>query len=243
MKNTKRLIIASVLILISQYSNKAFAAGSAGHFMGIGLSSISASQSDLNNITSTINTTQGGVSTGAMNSAYDFFVEYGYKFSGPWAIVFRPSYFTASTSGSGNTVGSYSHSLTGYTIFPMARVIPLENNFIKFFLQAGVGYGSLSGKTKQGTALELGYSGSAFGAIGGIGANFCFTPRHCMTIEGDLRYLPIARNIANNVTGTFTAAGTGFSQATSGSEVEYNNSDMSTTMSGVQGVIAYMFNF
>lgn len=232
-------IISSFFLL----SENVFAAGSAGHSMALGLSSISSNQSDLNNITSTINSTQGGVSTPSMGSAYDFFLQYSYRFSGMFALVFRPSYFSASASGTGTTVGTYKHTLTGYTVFPMVRLVPLENKFIKFYMQTGIGYGSLSGKVVQGTTREMTYSGSEFGAMGGLGAEFCFTAMHCMSIEGNLRYLPISRNIASTVTGTFTSATTGFSQATAGSEVEYNNSDLSTTMSGVQGVIAYVMNF
>ena len=240
-----KLLVVLTVVLSSFFllTENVFAAGSAGHAMALGLSSISSNQSDLNNITTTINSTQGGVTTPSLGSAYDFFVQYSYRFSGMFALVFRPSYFSASASGSGNTVGTYSHTLTGFTVFPMVRLVPLENKFIKFYMQTGIGYGSLTGKVVQGTTRDMTYSGSTFGAIGGMGAEFCFTPMHCMSLEGNLRYLPINRNIATTVNGTFTTATTGFSQATAGSEVEYNNSDLSTTMSGVQGVVAYVMNF
>ena len=240
-----KLFVVLTIALSSFFllTENVFAAGSGGHALALGLSSISSNQSDLNNITSTINSTQGGVTTGSMGSAYDFFLQYQYRFSGMFAMILRPSYFSASASGSGATVGTYSHNLTGYTVFPMARLIPLENKFIKFFMQVGIGYGSLTGKVVQGTTRDMTYGGSAFGAMGGLGAEFCFTPMHCMALEGNLRYLPIARNMATAVNGTFTSGTTGFSQATVGSEVEYNNSDLSTTMSGVQGAISYVMNF
>ena len=154
-----------------------------------------------------------------------------------FAFHFRPSYFTQSTTGSG-AGGDYDYSLSGFTAFPMFRLIPLENNFIKFYMQLGLGYGKLSGKITEGAA-DIDFSGSAFGAMGGIGAEFCFTDSHCMTLEGNVRYLPIERNIASSVSGNFSS----LTRAIKNKEVEYADSDLKTTMSGVQGVIGYVYNF
>ncbi|MCB0369078.1 MAG: hypothetical protein KDD45_06400 [Bdellovibrionales bacterium] len=207
--------------------------------MGFGLSTISSNQKDINSIIDNVNSTQGGVSTKNLTSAYDFFVQYTFRFSGTmFALVFRPSYFTESASGSGVTVGNYEHSLTGFTFFPLMRLYPLENDYIRFFMQFGVGYGYLSGKLTEGSS-SMTYSGSNFGGQVGLGADFCFSPNHCLTLEGNLRYLPIERNVADSVTGTFT----NLTQAESNREVEYDRNDMTTTMSGIQGVLGYTYVF
>jgi len=211
--------------------------------LSVGLSLISAQQKDLNSLVDYVNTNQGGVSTKGINSAYDIYGQYMFRFSGSmFGLAFRPSYFTASSSGSGATVGDYKHELTGYTFFPLLRLYPLENNFIKFFMQAGVGYGYLKGKLTQG-ASSLEYSGSNFGAQAGLGAEFCFTDSQCIGIEGNVRYLPIERNSVDTATGTNLVGTSGLTQASAGRELEYDNNDLATTMSGIQGVISYIFNF
>jgi opacity protein-like surface antigen len=242
MKRILFIILLSLSIIILS-AEDVFAArgggGSGGHSITAGITTVSADQKDLNSIIDSVNSTQGGVSTKSLNSAYDFFIQYQYRFSGSiFALVFRPSYFTESGKGSGNTVGDYNHSLTGFTFFPLLRLYPLENSFIRFFMQAGVGFGYLKGEVKQGDA-SLSYSGSNFGAQAGLGAEFCFTENHCMTLEGNVRYLPIERNVADSVSGTLT----GFTQAQNSREVEYDQNDMATTMSGIQGVLGYTYNF
>lgn len=235
------LLTLTILILSTE---EVFAKGKGGGIsgaseLGLGFSTVSSVQKDINSIIDNVNSTQGGVSTKNLTSAYDFFVQYSFRFSGTmFALVFRPSYFTQSGTGSGVTVGDYSHSLTGYTFFPLIRLYPLESNFIRFFMQFGVGFGYLKGEVKQGTGTMT-YAGSNFGAQAGLGADFCFTESHCMTLEGNVRYLPIERNISDNVTGTIT----GFSQTQVSREVEYDQNDMTTTMSGIQGVLAYTFRF
>lgn len=232
------LLCFSIIILSAE---DVFAKGRGGgeHSFSVGLSTMSSNQKDLNSIIDNVNSTQGGVSTKSLTSAYDFFAQYQYRFSSSiFALVFRPSYFTQSAKGSGATVGDYNHSLTGFTLFPLLRLYPLENNFIRFFMQAGVGFGYLKGEVTQGDA-SLNYSGSNFGAQAGLGAEFCFTDNHCMTLEGNVRYLPIERNIADSVSGTLT----GFTQVQKSREVEYDQNDMTTTMSGIQGVLGYTYHF
>lgn len=240
MKRILFIILLSLSIIILSVE-EVFAArgGDGAHSITGGLTTISSNQKDLNSIIDSVNSTQGGVSTKSLTSAYDFFIQYQYRFSGSiFALVFRPSYFTQSGKGSGGIVGDYNHSLTGFTFFPLLRLYPLENNFIRFFMQAGVGFGYLKGEVKQGNA-SLSYSGSNFGAQAGMGAEFCFTENHCMTVEGNVRYLPIERNLADSVSGTLT----GFSQVQANREVEYDQNDMTTTMSGIQGVLGYTYHF
>lgn len=243
MKRILFIILLSLTIIVLT-SEEVLAKGRGGGIsgaseVGLGFSTISSTQKDLNSIIDSVNSTQGGVSTKNLTSAYDFFVQYSFRFSGTmFALVFRPSYFSQSGTGTGATVGDYEHSLTGYTFFPLLRLYPLESNFIRFFMQAGVGFGYLKGEVKQGSA-KMTYSGSNFGAQAGLGADFCFTENHCMTLEGNVRYLPIERNIADSVSGTLS----GFTQAETSREVEYDQNDMTTTMSGIQGVLAYTYIF
>ncbi|MBL7543508.1 MAG: outer membrane beta-barrel protein [Bdellovibrionaceae bacterium] len=241
MKRILFIILLSLSIVIFS-AEDVFArggGGSGGHALSFGLTTVSSDQKDINSIIDHVNATQGGVSTKTLTSAYDFFAQYTYRFSGSiFALAFRPSLFMQSGKGSGATVGDYSHSLTGYTFFPLLRIYPLENSFIRFYMQGGVGFGYLKGEVKQGES-SVSYAGSNFGAQAGLGAEFCFTDNHCMSLEGNLRYLPIERNIADSVSGTPT----GFTQVQNSREVEYDQNDMATTMSGIQGVLAYTYNF
>lgn len=209
--------------------------------LSFALSSVSAGQDDLNKIIDQSRADRGA-STSRLGSAYEFLVDWGYRLSNStYAIVFRPSYFMQSESGSG-TGGKYDVDLSGFTIFPMFRVYPLENSFIRFYMQTGVGYGSLSGSVTAG-ARDLKFKGSAFGALAGVGVNFCFTDAHCLMLEGNMRYMPIERNLGTG--GSCSSAGDipGVTQCGNGSEVEIGNTDMMTTMSGIQGVIGYTMNF
>lgn len=204
-----------------------------------GLSLVTANQNDLNNvIDDQASAYPGNYGVKNLGSAYEFFAQYAMRFSGSmFGIVFRPSYFTQSTSG--NCGGSNcSYKLTGLTLFPMLRLVPLENSFIKFFMQAGLGFGSLSVDVDQANG-KASFNGNTVGEIAGIGVDFCFTGTHCLTIEGNVRYLPVERNTGSSSSGSPG----GFSQVGGTGEIEYKNSDLSTSMSGIQGVLAYTLNF
>ncbi|WP_413568645.1 hypothetical protein ACLWBD_14160 [Bdellovibrio sp. HCB117] len=234
------VLAVSVLSVQDANAQRRFGGGrglSGDMALGIGISTVSADQDDLNGA---IDDAVNASATNAKNlgSALEIYANWSYRFSGTmYAFVFRPSYFMQKTDGS----NSYKYELTGYTVFPIFRLYPLENSFIKFYMQTGLGYGSLNGSITAG-ANNLDFKGSAFGAMGGIGAEFCFTDTHCLTVEGNMRYMPIERNVS---TGGNCTGGTipGISQCGDGSEVERGNSDLRTTMSGVQGLIGYTMNF
>jgi hypothetical protein len=231
------VLTTAVWALTAQKALAIGGGGGGGHSLEFGIALLSASQDDINDMIK-YSRANDAASTSDMGAAYELFGQYQYRFSGTiFAMLFRPSYVMQSTTGSG-TGGSYDYKLSGYTFFPMLKLIPLENSFIKFFMQIGLGYGHLGGDVTQG-ANKISFSGGAFGAIGGLGADFCFTPNHCLTIEGNLRYLPIERNIASSATGTFN----NLTNASSGQEVEIGGSDLKTTLSGIQGIMAYTLNF
>lgn len=200
------------------------------HSMNFGLSLMTADQKDVNAWVDSLNT----VGTKNVPSGYEFYFAYEYRFSSSmFALHFRPSYYMASASG-----GGVSADLSGFTFFPMLRLYPLENKFMKFFMQVGLGYGNLTTKLENTNSGGRGsFSGGSFGAVGGLGAQFCFTDAHCMLVEGNLRYLPFPRNTGE---GTGTLGGS-ITQSTG--ELELSNNDLATTLSGIQGTLAYVLNF
>lgn len=219
------------------FSVTSFAKGGGGSSIGFGLGLVTASQDDLESQAAYVKQQDTTRSVEKPGSALEFEAYYEYRFSGTmFAMQFRPSYFTQDGKGSTDTT-----KLTGYTFFPMLRFYPLENNFIRFYMQVGLGYGNLKGSISQpGGSID--FSGGAFGALGGLGAMFCFTADHCMFLEGNFRYLPIERNMASSSYSN-TQATTGFSQAIQGQELEYNGNDLKTTMSGIIGSVGYTMNF
>ncbi|AHI06837.1 hypothetical protein BDW_11685 [Bdellovibrio bacteriovorus W] len=207
--------------------------------LGIAIATVSAGQDDMNSAIDAAAAT--GASTKNLGNAWEIMGSWNYRFSGTmYSFVFRPSYFFQKQDGSGPG-GSYDYGLSGFTVFPIFRVTPLENSFIKFYMQTGLGYGTLNGEITAG-AHDLKFKGSAFGVMGGIGVDFCFSDAHCLTVEGNLRYMPIERNLTtggNCTNGSIPDV----TQCGGSSEVELRNSDLRTTFSGVQGVVGYTMNF
>lgn len=236
--------IACGLIIVS-LSNEALAQRKGGRsaFAGgslsftLGISATSAEQTGLNSL---INTAQNntGSTASKLSSASEYIGAATFRFSNNFlAIQLRPTLFSQSSSGTGSD-GNHSYKLDGYTIFPLVRIIPLSNNIIDFYMQAGLGYGKLSGSIRNGNT-SADFEGSAFGMQVGMGAEFCFIPSHCLNIEGNYRYMPISRNIVTSASGLPT----GVSQATTDLELESGNSDVATTLSGISGIIGYTYNF
>lgn len=204
--------------------------GGGGHSIGFGLGLMSPSQGDTNSWIDSLSIS----GTKNVSTAYEVIADYEYRYSGTmYSLMLRPSYFTQSASG-----GGVEAKLSGFTFFPMLRLYPLENSFIKFFMHVGLGYGSLSTTLSNNNASASGtFDGSTFGAMAGLGAQFCFTDSHCAVLEGNFRYLPIERN-------TGSASGTlGGNITQTAGELEINNRDLSTTLSGVQGLLGYKMTF
>lgn len=217
----------------------AFAGGSIS--MGLGVSLLSAEQNGLNQMITAAKATSGA-STSELGSGVEYMGFATFRFSNGYvALQLRPAYFTQSVSGSG-TGGAYDYNLTGFSVFPLVRIIPLSNDIIDFYLQGGIGYGSLNGDVTNG-ARNVSFKGSSFGIQIGLGADFCLVPEHCFGIEGNYRYLPVERNIVKSISSTMpdgvrpgTVAGNELEDTASGN-------DIGTTMSGVAGILTYTFNF
>lgn len=222
-------VFISIVLLLS---NDVFAArrggGSSGdHALGFGVAYASPSQDDLNNFISD----QAVVGSKTLGSGYEIFFQYSYRFSGTmWGLNFRPGYFMQKADGGGVEV-----NLTGLTFFPMLRIYALESDFIRFFFQVGVGYGNVTAKISNASGSGT-YDGSTFGGLGGIGVAFCFTPSHCVTVEGTARYLPIQpiTGSGNNVTSS--------GWQTNG-ELERGNNDIKVSLGGFQAALAYELHF
>lgn len=215
--------------------------GGGGHALGGQLIFLSPTQDDMNTLIDRANQREGGITTKPLGQGYELTVNYEYRFSGTmFSAVVRPSYFMQGQKGSGKD-GGFDYTLSGWTFFPMLKLTPLENSFIKFFLQIGLGYGSLKGLISEAGSMVQ-FSHGSFGGLAGLGAEFCFTGEHCMLMEGNLRYLPFERNMASTVVGGSFASGS-LTNYANGQEVEVDNRDLATTMSGVLATIGYMYHF
>lgn len=213
-----------------------FAGGSLSFGAGLGVTT--AEQDSLNYIIKNAKSTSQAT-TGELSAGTEFYAHATFRFSNNLvAIQLRPSYFTQSQSGSG-TGGAYNYSLSGFTFFPLVRLIPLSNDIIDFYLQAGLGMTKLDGDITNGPT-KVSFSGVNFGTQIGLGADFCFVPDHCIGVEGNYRYLPIPRNIVKNSSGGLS---NNITQITPDSEFEADNSDVSTKLTGISGLLMYTFNF
>ncbi len=242
-KNISTVLISTV-ILFSGTSALAKKKGGRGAFaggalsVGFGYSFATADQSGINEIIQNAKASNQAT-TSELSSATEYSLQGTFRFSnGLVAIQLRPSLFQQSQSGSGSA-GSYSYSLSGFTIFPLVRLIPLSNDLIDFYIQAGLGYGKLDGEITNGPT-KISFTGSNFGAQIGLGADFCFIPDHCFGIEGNYKYLPIQRNVASSSSGGLS---NNITQATSGSEVEVAGNDLQTKFTGISGTVSYTYNF
>lgn len=236
------IITIAALAIAFVPSSRAFAkgGGGGGHMLGIQLGTVSTGQEHMNALISRANTRAGGISTSSMNSAYEGSVQYGYRFSGTiFSLLLRPSYFYQVSKGAGGGA-DYNYSVTGFNIFPMFRLYPLENEFMRFFMQLGLGYGRANGVVEEAGA-KAEFVGDAFGTVIGLGTEFCFTPNYCATLEGNYRYMKMARNIASDVSGTFDTDS--LSQATKNQEIEIDNTDFATSMSGLQFLAGFTILF
>ncbi|MBX3016757.1 MAG: hypothetical protein KF767_02620 [Bdellovibrionaceae bacterium] len=204
---------------------------SGSHQFGGGVAMISPAQDDINSWIGGL----GVVGTKEMGAGYEVFFNYEYRFDRTiYALHFRPSYVMQSASG-----GGVEAKMTAFTFFPMLRLYPLENDFIRFFFQVGLGYGSMNLALSNNTGGNGNYTGGNFGALGGLGAYFCITDSSCIVAEGTFRYLPMQR-----LTGSGNGLTGGSSRITQeNGELEVNGMDVASTLSGVVGSLAYQYNF
>lgn len=244
-KKLTGVLISLAIFFIAQDSFAAKKKGGKGAFaggslsVGLGIAVATADQDGVNQLVQAAKTSNG-TTAGNLSSATEYMGHITFRFSNNLvALQIRPSYFMQDSTGSGSD-GSYEYSLSGLSVFPLIRIIPLSNDLIDFYMQFGLGYGNLSGKIRNG-ARTVDFKGGNFGTQFGIGADFCFVPDHCFGIEGNYRYLPIPRNIVTSSNGALPS---GVTQATPDRELEDASlNDVATKMSGISGSLMYTFNF
>lgn len=235
-------IIVVILTLIPTFS---WAASNENWSIGLLGNIVTSNQSDMNTLITRANVRVGGVTTQPFGNAYEFggYIQRRLTGSGI-ALQLRPSYFTTSTSGTG-AGGAFNYSLTGYAVAPLLKYYILENTSVKLYLIGGINWGLLTGKIQEASG-SVTFSGSNVGYQGGLGTLFCFGSKgaHCLTLEGQVRYLYIERNVASEASGSFSSSNPpSLSQGTVNREVELDQKDLATSMTGVQGVVGYQFNF
>lgn len=235
MNNHKYIITLLTLIALLVLSESAFAQKKGGASLGVGAGIATAGQDDINNYITSLNLT----GTKQLSSAYEGYAQFGYRFKGSsFGVLLRPTYMMQSATG-----GNVSVSLGGFTFIPMLRIFPLENKFMRFIMQVGAGFGYLSG-TISNSAASVKFNGSTFGAQAGLGAEFCFTPSHCLSVEGNLRYMPIYRNIVTSTSGAM--GGTMGSPLQNGELETINggvNSNVVTSLGGLTAYAGYVMYF
>lgn len=245
LKSFSSLLVILAICFVSQESfakkkggKGAFAGGSLS--VGLGLAVATADQDGLNQVIRAAKAGTNKSTAGELSSGVEYMGHVTFRFSNNLvALQLRPTYFMQDSSGSGAD-GSYEYSLSGLSVFPLIRIIPLSNDLIDFYMQFGLGYGNMIGKIRNG-ARSVEFKGGNFGTQFGIGADFCFLADHCFGIEGNYRYLPISRNMVTSSSG---ALPDGITQATPDRELEdTSTNDVATKLSGISGVLMYTFNF
>lgn len=239
--------IFSLVLLILGMSVSAFAArggggGGGSMHIGVGFGLITAGQDDLNSLQQEDNADHT-ISTPQIGSAYELTGSFGYRFSGTiYEIMFRPSYFWHSATGGTSGGAAYEYGVKGLMLYPIFRLYPLENSFMKFFFQFGVGYGKLYGTVKENT-YTVEFEGNTFGYLAGLGVEMCITDSHCFSLEGNLRGAPAERSLISSVSGTVPVGGRISQGSTVGQELEMDNRDLKITGSGILANLGYVMRF
>lgn len=236
MKSAKWILLSVISLFISHQASAQFFEGTFS--LGLSAGITAADQGDLNELQSRANTREGGISTGQLGNAWEFAGIFQYRYNGSFlAVQLKPTFFFQSEDGSNAAGESFEYGVSGYTIFPTAKFHMLESDFMKFYSQLAIGYGYASGKIKEaGGSVE--FSGGDLGYLAGLGAEFCFTKSHCISVEGNYRFLEIDRVTSDSSSGTFAA--NSITQANG--EVEYDNRDLKISLSGIQGFVGYIFH-
>lgn len=230
--------VITIMFFLMALSTSAHAGWSMGGTFGI----VSSDQDDINKLVSRANARNtGGISTSELGNAYEVSAYLAYRFDGTMAaVLFRPSYFFQSEDGTGDD-GSYEYGLSAFTFVPTLRFYMLENKMVKFFGQMGIGIGFMNGEIKEG-ARSVEFSGTDFGYLAGVGAEFCIIgPQHCFSLEGNLRLMGIDRLEVDSSSGA-ADPGTN-SYEIDGKELELDSTDLSASLSGIQGFIGYTYYF
>jgi hypothetical protein len=227
-----------IVMIFVVASNSAFAEVSLGGFFG----TVSAEQSDLNKLMDNADSRAGGVSVNNLESAYEVSAYFQYRVDKSlWAFQLRPSYFFSSTDGSasGALGGKYAYSVSGFAVAGLVKVYPLESNYLRMYFIGGLNYGHLSTEIEE-ASFKVDASGSNLGFQFGVGLEVTLGS-HGILFEAGVRKLAIERNLVDSTSGT--AESGSVSQHARDSELELNNKDLGTSLSGVKVQLGYAFYF
>ena len=233
-----RNFTAAILLLSLLMSSEAIARSGGGFAFGGNVGFINSDQKDFNKEVEARKSVTGA---GTFGNAWEFNAFLSYKMQGGVELMLRPSYFMYQDEE--GTAATY--ALTGFTIFPMLKSAILESNTVAFYYQVGVGYGQMWGEISDaGQSVE--FSGGSIGYLFGLGAEFCWFGNHCFNFEGNLRILEVDRMNVDATSGGFNSSnltGTTITQSAKDGEFEQNGRDFGASMSGILGMVGYVYRF
>ena len=109
-------------------------------------------------------------------------------------------------------------------------------------MQFGLGYGRTTTTVKE-IDNQLTAVGSGFGALFGLGSEFCFSAAHCMSVEVNYRYMTMERNIVTDETVGSGWNASRWSQTSKNKELEMDGDDVAIRMGGLQFLLGYAMHF
>ncbi|MBI2518937.1 MAG: hypothetical protein HYV97_00905 [Bdellovibrio sp.] len=229
------LFVLLFSFMIVTLSSAAWAARGSSGSMSVGVMGgfVNSEQTHLNTLRVRANQRAGGIAASDLERAYEFgpFIQWR---AGMLGFQLRPSYFMQEEGS-----GAYEYSTTGYAVEAHFKLYPLESQEVKLFFETGVAYGNQKTSIKEDT-FTVDAEGSNLGYLIGLGVEILWGP-HAVVLEGGWRYLPIERNIVTSSNGT--PAADSVSQYTTRGELEYDQRDLSTNMSGTKMMVGYAYNF
>jgi hypothetical protein len=199
-------------------------------------------QDHINTLIGRANTRAGGISTGDLDNSWEagIFVQWKFDF---FAIQLRPTYFMQSedgTAAAGSSLpGTYEYSTKATTVAAIFKLYPMETTNMRFYFLTGAMWGMQTTKIKE-ASFSVEASGTAMGYQAGAGLDFIFDS-HLFFAEVSWRYLGIERNTVDATSGT--PESTSVDQHVVGNELEYDNRDLSTNLTGTIIMVGYGYRF
>jgi hypothetical protein len=232
-KNLSLFLLFFTLVALQPLQAQSRGGGGSGFSFGVIGGFTNSEQEHLNTLRSRANIRAGGIAASDLDRAWEFgaFLQWRASFI---AFQLRPTFFTQSEGS-----GLYEYSTSGQTVAGIFKIYPLESAEMGLYFQTGVVWGTLETKIKEDTYSSTS-DGSSLGYLVGLGVEMRFGP-HALMLEGGWRWLPIERNIVSQTTGT--PASNSVSQSNKDGELEFDNRDLSTNMSGTQMLVGYSYRF
>lgn len=232
-KHLISLVLFSVLFCIKSYAQST---GNTFSFSLLG-GQTSAEQKHINTLQDRANLREGGISVKALEKGWEFGATAQYKF-GMSAVALRYTHFMQSQDGSGNSK-NFEYEVSGNNLAFLYRVYPLENADMSFFFQTGFVLGMLDASIKE-DSFQTKANGSDLGYQIGAGIELYFDS-HVLSAEVGWRYLNVPRLTVSSSSGS--PAADSISQSSVNQELEYDQRDFGSNMSGTQIFCSYGLRF